>query len=141
MEKSILNQYLDAERLIEYTEKQIRRLRAEKELVVSDTVKGSNPHFPYEPMTFRVEGFGSAAYSDEQIRKLEKILSQRKEDAAQLRVDVEMWLNTLPQRIQMIVSLKFLEHYTWDEVSRKVGRDSTADGLRMEYQRYMGRIV
>ena len=139
MDKTILTQYLDAEKLIEYTERQIRRLRAEKEVLLSDTVKGSNPYFPYEPMTFKVEGFGSAAYSDEQIRKLEKILEERKKIAADLRLEVEAWMNTLPTRIQMIVNLKFLNAYTWDEVSRKIGRNSTPDGLRMEYQRYLTR--
>ena len=107
--------------------------------MVSDTVKGSNPYFPYEPMTFKVEGFGSAAYSDEQMRKLEQILTERKKIAAELRLEVEAWLNTLPTRIQMIVTWKYLNALTWDEVARKVGQNSTPDGLRMEYQRYLTR--
>jgi DNA-directed RNA polymerase specialized sigma24 family protein len=141
MEKSILTQYLSAVKLINYTEGQINRLKTEKTAVVSDTVTGSNPNFPYEPRIFKVEGFGSAAFSDEQIRRLEKILTQRKKAAAELRVQVEEWLNTLPVRMQVIVELKYFNNYTWEEVSREVGKGTTPAGLKMEYKRFMDGIV
>ena len=137
MDKSILLQYLDAETLIQHTEDKIRRLKKERETVLSDTVKGSNPNFPYEPVTFRIEGLGNFNYTDKQILDLEHMLKQRREDAANLRLDTEAWVNTLPPRMQLIVQIKFLGHGTWEEVSRKIGHGSTAEGLRKEYERYM----
>lgn len=138
MDKSILQQYQDAELLIERTERQIQRLRAAKEQKLSDTVRGSNPNFPYEPRTFRIEGFGSLAYNDEQISYLERLLTERRTTAAKLRLETEAWINTLPPRMQLVVQMKYLNGATWEEVARKVGRGTSPDGIRMEWQRYIG---
>ena len=137
MDKSILYQYMDAETLIEHTERQIKRLKAERELVLSDTVRGSNPNYPYEEVTFKIEGFGQWNYTDKQIEDLERSLHERMERAAALRLQAEAWLNTLPPRIQLIVQIKYLGHGTWEEVSRKIGHNSTPEGLRKEFERYM----
>ena len=138
MDKSILSQYRASETIIQQTERQIKRLKEAKENVLSDTVSGSNPNFPYEPVTFRIEGYGSAAYyNDAQIKELELLLTERRKIAADLRLRVEAWLNTLPPRIQLIVHTKFVVGATWEEVARRVGGNSTPDGVRMEYSRFM----
>ena len=140
MDKSILLQYKDAETLVEHTERQIACLKRAKETVLSDTVKGSNQSFPYVPVTFKVECFGSAAYSDSDIKELEAVLAERRRVAADLRLRVEAWVNTLPFRIQLIVQMRYLGGATWEEVSRKIGKNTTPDGLRMEYRRFMDGI-
>ena len=137
LDKSILLQYMDAETLIEHTERQIQRLVAEREAVLSDTVKGSNPNYPYEEVTFKIEGLGDFSYTDKQILDLKHRLEERKRNAAELRIQTEAWLNTLPPRLQLIVQIKYLGHGTWEEVSRKVGHNSTPEGLRKEFERYM----
>lgn len=137
LDKSILLQYMDAETLIEHTERQLRRLRMEREAVLTDTVKGSNPNYPYEEVTFRIEGLGNFNYTDKQILDLEHSLDQRRLEAAKLRIETEEWVNTLPPRLQLIVQIKFLGHGTWEEVARKIGHGSTSEGLRKEYERYM----
>ena len=137
MDKAILLQYKDAETLVEHTERQIQCLKRAKETVLSDTVKGSNQNFPYEPVTFKVEGFGSAAYSDAEIKKLEAVLAERRRIAADLRLRVEAWVNTLPFRIQLIVQMRYLGGATWEEVSRKIGKNTTAESVRKEYERFM----
>ena len=140
MDKNVLSQYMDAETLIEHTERQLKRLKAEKEAVLSDTVTGSNPQYPYQPVTFKIEGKSPYAFSDVEIKRLEIILKQRRRDAADLRLKVEAWINTLPPRIQLIIQIKYLAHGTWDDVARKVGHNTTPDGLRMEFQRYMAGV-
>ena len=58
MDKNVLTEYTDALKLIEDTEKRLATLtRISKELL-QDSVKGSNPNFPYEPRTFHIEGIG-----------------------------------------------------------------------------------
>ena len=140
MDRTILLQDKDGETMMEHTERQIQCLKKAKETVLSDTVKGSNQNFPYEPVTFKVEGFGSAAYSDSDIKELEAVLAERRRIAADLRLRVEAWVNTLPFRIQLIVQMRYLGGATWEEVSRKIGKNTTPDGLRMEYRRFMDGI-
>lgn len=137
MDKSILLQYKDAEELIAHTRQQIRRLKMEKEAVLSDTVKGSNPNYPYEQVTFRITGFGSGTYSDADIRKLEKILQERQVEAARLRVLTEEWVNTIPARMRLVVQLRYFNGLSWSEVATKMGRGITPDGIRMEFRRFM----
>ena len=55
MDKRILEQYIDACALIKETEVEIQRLRKRKE-VTQDSVRGSNPEFPYQPQNFRIQG-------------------------------------------------------------------------------------
>lgn len=137
MDKGTLQQYIDAENVIKQTEQQIRKLREQREAVLTDIVKGSNPNYPYEEVTFRIEGLGNFDYTDKQLRELEQKLDQRRLDAAKLRIETEEWVNTLPPRLQLIVQIKFLGHGTWEEVARKIGHGSTSEGLRKEYKRYM----
>ena len=52
MDKTILQEYIDACELIRETEEDIRKLRRKKQTVVQTHVKGSNPVFPYRNSTF-----------------------------------------------------------------------------------------
>ena len=55
MDKSILSEYIDAVNLIEDTEKRLEKLTWISKEVLQDSVKGSNPNFPYEQKTFHIE--------------------------------------------------------------------------------------
>ncbi len=140
MNKSILRQYMHAEELLRHTERQIKRLKAERELMLSDVVKGSNPNYPYEARTFHIEGYGRGVYTGSDIKRLEAILNERQKTAAALRLETEAWMNTLPPKIQLIVQVRYLDGETWDVVARKVGKGCTRDSIRMEFRRYMAEI-
>ena len=68
---------------------------------------------------------------------LEEILKERLQTAERIKHDVEAWLNTIPQRMQRIIRYKIFEELTWSEVAVRMGRKATADGVRMEYIRFM----
>lgn len=90
-------------------------------------------------MTFKIEGYGEATYySDGEIRHYEEILKKRRAEARDLRLRTEAWINTLPARMQLIVQMKYIENETWEMVARKIGKGATPDGLRVEFQRFMG---
>ena len=56
MDKTVLNDYIDACENIKDTEKHIARLKKRKKTVIQTNVSGSNPEFPYEKKHFKVHG-------------------------------------------------------------------------------------
>lgn len=138
MDKKILDQYIDACELIKETEMEILRLENMQVQMAQDSVTGSNPDYPYEQRRFKIEGvvfsYGDAVRLDRQ----RKILEQRRQQAEEIRVGVEEWMNTLPLRMQRIIRYHFFNGYTWRETARRMGRRSTADSVRMEFNKFFG---
>ena len=138
MEKEILSQYIDACELIKETEREIQKLRQRRKVILQDSVKGSMHEFPYAAQSFHIEGL---AYATVQTPSLlddeEHLLQERRADAAEIKVQVEAWLNTVPQRMQRIIRMKIFEEMTWGEVAVRMGRKATADSVRIEFDRFM----
>ena len=137
MDRTILVRYMDACALVEETEADLARLKEERKDHAVDSVKGSNPNFPYEPRVFRVEGVSYQEYlkPDEQ-KQIESLLQKRRDAAAMVRVEVDAWLNTIPIRMQRIVRARFMQHKTWEEVRKSLDAASP-EAVRMEFERFM----
>ena len=137
MEKSILEQYVDACELIRETEKDIRRLEA-KQHIVQDSVKGSMHDFPYSPQSFHVEGVSSESVGNRIALQISRqLLQERKERAEKLKHGVEQWMLTIPIRMQRIIRLRFFEGESWAEVARIMGRTATEDSIKKEFYRFL----
>lgn len=137
MDKSILYDYIDACELIKETEADIKRLRKKKKTVVQTNVSGSNPDFPYNPQHFKIQGTTFTYREDGQLRMEEKLLEERKANAEKLKMDVEVWMNTIPNRMQRIIRYKIFDGMTWEQVAKKIGRKATGDSVRMEINNFM----
>ena len=137
MEKSILEQYVDACELIRETEKDIRRLEA-KQHIVQDSVKGSMHDFPYAPQSFHVEGVSSESVGNRIALQISRqLLQERKAKGEQLKHGVEQWMLTIPIRMQRIIRLRFFEGESWAEVARIMGRTATEDSIKKEFYRFL----
>ena len=137
MQRSLLEEYLDACDLIEETERDLARVKAEFEHAAVDSVKGSNQNFPYEPRVFRIEGVSYGEYKNpDEVRQVESLLKERRKIAKQKRLAVDAWMNTIPSRIARIVRMKYFKGMTWAQVSRSLGYLSP-DAARMELYRFM----
>ena len=138
VDKEILTQYIDACELIKETERDIQRLRQRRKVILQDIVKGSMHEFPYAAQSFHIEGL---AYATVQTPSLlddeEELLEERRAAAAEIKVQVEAWLNTIPQRLQRIIRMKFFEEMTWAQVAVRMGRKATPDGIRKEFENFM----
>lgn len=137
MDKQILYDYIDACELIKETEVDIKRLRKKKKTVVQTNVSGSNPNFPYNPQHFKVQGTAFTYREDSQLRMEEKLLEERKANAEKLKLEVEAWMNTIPNRMQRIIRYKIFEDMTWQQVAQKIGRKTTENGIKKEFERFM----
>ena len=137
MDKDILKQYIDACEAVKETEEQIRQLRKNRKTVVVDAVKGSMHDFPFAEKTFRTEGLSYSVVADPgQLDREELILEERKAAAAQIKSRVEAWLNTIPVRMQRIIRYRDFEGLTWRQVAMKMGRRTTEESVKKEYQRF-----
>lgn len=137
MEKSILEQYIDACAIAEDVEKEIQKLEKKKKTIVQTNVSGSNPEFPYNPQHFKVQGTIFTYEDDLKLRQEERILKQRQENAEALKIQVQEWLNTIPMRMQRIIDYKIFKKLTWEETAQEIGRGATGDSVRMEYNNFM----
>ena len=138
MDKQILYQYIDACELVKETEEDIRKIKQMRKRIEQDIVKGSSHDFPYTPVNFHVEGLSYSVVSDSSSLEVqEQILEERKAAAQAIKLQVEAWMLTIPQRMQRIIRYKIFEEMTWAEVAVKMGRKATADGVRVEFQRFM----
>ena len=138
MDKRILEQYIDACELIKETEADIRRVKKQRKTIIQDSVKGSMHDFPYAAQNFRIQGMTYSAVRDPgALAAYERLLEERKARAQEIKVQVEAWLNTVPQRMQRIIKYKIFEGNTWAETASRIGRKATPDGIRKEYENFM----
>ena len=137
IDKDTLKEYIDACRLVEETEEDIKRLRKKKKTILTDHVRGSNPEFPYQPKSFKVAGVAYTYTDAETLEHEEKILEERKAAAADCKVRVQKWMNTIPKRMQRIVRFKYIEGLSWEAVADRIGRGATKDSIRKELERFL----
>lgn len=138
MDRNVLEEYIDACENIKDLERDIRKLKKQRKTIIQTNVTGSNPNFPYEKTHFKIVGAQFNYTDDRQLRTLERILLDRRAKAEKLKLDVEEWMNTIPQRMQRIIRYKLFEGMTWEQVAVRMGRRATGDSVKKEYQRFMG---
>ena len=138
MDKQILVDYIDACKVVDDTKEEIRKLKKNRKRILTDTVKGSSHDFPYTLQTYRTEGLAySVVKNPDELDRLEETLKERLQNAKKIKHDVEVWLNTIPMRMQRIIRYKIFEGLTWAEVAIRMGRKATPDGIRKEYENFM----
>ena len=138
MNKGVLEQYIDACELIKETEADIRRVKKQRKTIIQDSVKGSMHDFPYAAQNFKVQGMVYAAVREPgALAAYEQLLEERKAQAEEIKIQVEAWLNTIPQRMQRIIRFRFFENLSWGETASRIGRKATADSIRMEFTNFM----
>ena len=137
MDKSILYQYIDDCELIKDTEKEIQKIKQKRKNIVQDKVKGSMYDFPFAPQSFVIRGIEYSEDDEKKLREQEQLLEEQKAAAETIKLEVEGWMAAIPMRMQRIIRYKIFEGLTWGEVAVRMGRKATADGVRVEFQRFM----
>ncbi len=140
MNKKLLSEYIDACELVKETEQEMKKLKRKKNLMVQEGVKGSNPEFPYQEQQFHISGTAFSYQDDILLRKQEHILEERKAQAEHIKFQVELWLNTIPIRMQRIITYKIFEGLSWEQTAARMGRKATGEGIRKEFSTFMKAI-
>ena len=137
MDKSILYQYIDACELVKDTEREIEQIRRHRREIVTDKVKMSDYDFPFGQISYTIRGIPYDAQDQKALERQEQILEERKAAAEVIKLQVEEWLSTVPPRMQRIIKYMILGGTYRGEVAVRIGRKATADGVRVEFQRFM----
>lgn len=135
MNKQILSDYIDICELIRETEEEINNLR--KREIVHDKVTGSNPEFPYQPMSFHISEVHEEYLDGAKLKKELELLEDRKRNAEKLKEEIDKWMKTIPARMQRIVRMKYFEKKTWDEVAYKINQNASGETIRKEFYRFL----
>lgn len=137
MDKTILQEYIDACELVKDIDAEIQKLNRKKKTVIQTNVKGSMHEFPYVEQHFKVQGTTFTVKDDSRLRYEEKLLEQQKAKTEQVKLQVEEWMLTIPSRMQRIIRYRYLEGRSWEKVADKIGRNATGESVRKELERFM----
>ncbi len=137
MDKTILQEYIDACELVKDIEAEIQKLNRKKKTVIQTNVKGSMHEFPYVEQHFKVQGTTFTVKDDSRLRYEEKLLEQQKAKAEQVKLQVEEWMLTIPSRMQRIIRYRYLEGMTWEKVAVRIGRRATGESVRKEFENFL----
>lgn len=139
--KEILIQYSDLQEEVKEvrekitkTEKQIAKIEIEGSVI--DTVTGGCGGIQH----FKIEGFPYPEYS-----RKKTLLYARKAILASLEMELLETLNQVEEfiasvkdsRMRRIITLRFIDNFTWNEVADKIGGGNTEGSIKMAFQRYM----
>ena len=138
MDKEILKQYIDACEQVREAKAALLKIKKSRKRVQAYRVTGSAHEFPYTAKSFHIEGLAYPAIKDpDELDRREAILRERLRRAEEIKQQVDLWMLTIPQRMQRIIRYKIFEDMTWTEVAARMGRNATELSVKKEYQRFM----
>ncbi|HZK57392.1 MAG TPA: hypothetical protein VFD17_03690 [Clostridia bacterium] len=116
--KELLKQYKDLQNEIKTLKKRIKQV--EKFQMEHDKVVGSNSYFPYQPMTFAIEGYN--IQDIDKANELKGILEKRKKKCECLVVEIEKFISDIPySRTRRIFQYRYINGLEWLPISRRIG--------------------
>ena len=141
MDRSVLFQLKDIHKEIWELEKriQVHRKRLKKiDKQVSDVVKGTGRYGCYGNM--RVHGHNDPNYIREKMELNQKLkqMESLKLMLLEKEVEAEKYIESIQEsRLRRILRFRFEDEMTWQQVAKAMGGRCTADGCRMEYNRWI----
>lgn len=147
MLKDELSQIFALNREVKHLHGQYRQKRTEYDVtvqgpVLSDTVQGSSPEWPYCLHTMTVAGIPDATGKRGEYRKaLAKAVSQiwdmaerRERQRNRLLACIDGIENA---EMRLILTLRYIDGLKWPEVAARMGPDYSEDGIRMSVKRFL----
>lgn len=126
LEKKDIEEYLDIQAEIKDLECRIKQRKKE---LVTDTVMGSDPGYPYLKHPMSIYG---VQIDDELQARRRKLVAKLKEQEA----GIEEFIESLPRsRERRIVRYRVIDGMSWNEVAAKMGHRYSEDGVRMIFGR------
>ena len=134
MEKKDLEEYLLLEQRIQTKKNRIENLKRMAARYEYGAARGSNPDFPYQPMTFHVSGYNIRDDEKKRIR-IRTLSDTLKKDIAaseQRRLDIEEFIENISDVTdQLIFTYIYLEGMTQELAARKLHMDRSRISRRI----------
>ena len=138
MDKKELSQPRYIKKEIELLQRQIADVEYTVETHKAfDFVEGSNSKWPYQRKKFYIEGVAVPEY-ERRVKRLRKKLQRRLEELMEKREELEEYVDTVPDSlIRQIITLRYINGLSWQQVAQHIGGGNTADGVRKLCNRYI----
>ncbi|MDI3310944.1 MAG: hypothetical protein QJR05_05885 [Thermoanaerobacterium sp.] len=140
MDKKKLSQLKYLNKEIELLQKEIDKTkRAIDTYTATDVVKGSDSEWPYIRRTFRIEGVVIPDY-ERRVKHLQKKLQSRLDELIKKREEIEDFISKIPDSlIRQIITLRYKNGLTWNQIATHIGGNNTADSVRMMHNRFFNK--
>lgn len=137
MTREELEQLNDLIKEIKMIEDQIKSVNYE---VVSDSVTGSSPNFPYIYHSISIVGLDLETHKAK-VSRLQKQLEDRRKKVFQALCNINDFLDTVDgSRERQLITLRYIEGYTWGSIATQLNyADESAP--RKATERYLDKRV
>lgn len=138
MNKKELSQLRYLNREIELLKEQIEKAEQDVEAnMAADTVAGSNPVWPYQPRSFRVEGIAIPEY-ERRVERLKKKLRRRLEELLEKREELEEFIDKIDDsELRMIFTLRYINGLSWQQIAARMGVEGDGSTQRKKHDRFL----
>ncbi|KHO36729.1 RNA polymerase subunit sigma-24 [Clostridium tetani] len=105
--------------------------------IETDKVRGSSSHFPYVQRSFTIEGVNYEEYN-RKAERLRRKLNKRIKELMDLAEETNEFIENIEDSlVRQIISLRYINGLTWEEVATNIGGNNTADSVRMLCNRFL----
>lgn len=138
--KCLLIQYKDLIEEIYDLEKEIDRLEKLEIKHERDKVKGSNPEFPYQAMSFTIEGYN--IQEEERINylisKKKEILVKRKAKCETLKLQIEEFISSIPDSLtRRVFRYRYIDGLSWRAIAYRIGKYDESYPRKLVHDKYL----
>ncbi|APF26675.1 rNA polymerase, sigma-24 subunit, ECF subfamily [Clostridium sporogenes] len=108
--------------------------------VATDKVKGSSSHFPYVQRSFTITGVDFLEYN-RKAERLRRKLNKRIKELIDLVEKTNEFIEDIDDSlIRQVISLRYINGLTWEDVANNIGGNNTSDSVRMLCNRFLDRL-
>lgn len=106
--------------------------------ITTDSVKGSTHSFPYIETHFKITGIDYEDYN-RKTKRLQRRLQRRIDELMDLVEETNEYIENIDDSlIRQIITLRYINGLTWDQVAANIGGNNTADSVRKMAERFLG---
>ncbi|MBY6878480.1 hypothetical protein [Clostridium botulinum] len=105
--------------------------------VATDKVRGSSSHFPYVQRSFTITGVDYEEYN-RKAERLRRKLNKRIKELIDLVEKTNEFIEDIEDSLtRQIISLRYINGLTWEEVAANVGGGTTTESVRKVAERFL----
>lgn len=141
--KDVLRQYKSLKVEIQELECRIRNLEEYQSQVESDIVRGSCSSFPYNEVSFHIEGYNIEEEEKKirRIRKLQSLLQNRISKCEDVKIDIEEFINDIPDSLtRRVFKYRYIEELSWQAIAMRIGKVHESYPRKYIHDKYLNSL-
>ena len=141
MQNLQLKQYNDLKKEVEDLENKIIKIRKKLENnneIVSDLVQASNTEYPYQQMNLTMTGIPA----NEKLHELLSILQERKLEALKKQIEIEKFINSIPDaRTRLVFEKKYIDCWSWQQIAFFIQKSDESYPRKEIHDKYLRNYI